>query len=361
MLLYIRIDERLKGQVDKLVESGKYDSFNSAALAALQNLVVAEEDSSSIASAIVKQESQAVAPAPTDTRKSTPPQTRTALPNFLILPKNLKFPQKLIAPFPADLFQHGQRVPIERWIFGQQNRVLPLKINARVFIRLILERGIEIELFEAAKEISKQAGEAYAFLNHLDEQNSHTKDESLTIGFPEPGSDKAASRYANHFAAYESTQGSLSGMLIQWKLAGVKRSKNITYLIPTKACVDFASLPNPILDAPSDGKVSQKFSLAEISWAIDHLARHVPVEASAFTAVLAGITSDKNSPDSLDKYLRETATDKKDISDEFISTQRSGAISRMADLNLLKRIRDGTKVSYGVTDSGKKWLQKNQK
>jgi len=329
-------------------------------LTALHNLVIAEEEVGGIAPMPAKPESGGT-PATRDVGKPAPLEAATSLPTLIALSKNLKLSQKLIAPFPADLFQPGQRVPIERWIFGQQNRVLPLKINSRIFTRLVSDRAAGIELFEAALELSKVAAEAYAYLNHIDEQNDHTKDESLTIGFPEPGSDKAASRYANHFAAYESTQGSLSGMLVQWKLAGVKRAKNITYLIPTKACIEFANLPNPILDEQTNGKGNQKFSREEVAWAIAHLSQHVPVEVSAFTSVLDGVAAGKNSPDSLDSHLRETATDKSDISDEFISTQRSGAISRMADLNLLKRVREGTKISYEITDSGKKWLHDKRK
>src|SRR5205085_640352 len=65
--------------------------------------------------------------------------------------------EKLLLPMPADLFQPGQRVPVERWIFGQQNRAFPAKVNSRLFIGQVLDAGGEVELFEAASAISTQA------------------------------------------------------------------------------------------------------------------------------------------------------------------------------------------------------------
>jgi len=40
----------------------------------------------------------------------------------------LTVPEKLITPFPADLFRPDQSVPVENGV-GQQNGVLPAKVN----------------------------------------------------------------------------------------------------------------------------------------------------------------------------------------------------------------------------------------
>ncbi len=148
-------------------------------------------------------------------------------------------------------------------------------------------------------------------------------------------------------------------MLIQWKLVGVKRVKNKTYLLPTKACLDFAALVNPLMDQAVTEKPNEKFNSEEISWAVEHIRQHVPVEASAFTTILNGLREGFTTPDALDGFVREHAKEKADVSPAFISTQRSGAVSRMADLSLARRQRDGTKVVYEITELGSKWL-KNQ-
>jgi hypothetical protein len=285
---------------------------------------------------------------------------RIELPKAVQWDGSVSVAEKLIVPFPADLFRPDQNVPVEKWIFGQQNRVLPAKINARLFLGLIAEHGSEVELFEAANKISTHAANVFEFLSGLDKRFGHGKDDLLSTGFPEPGSEKATSRYANHFAAYESTQGNLTGMLIQWKLVGVKRVKNKTYLLPTQACLDFAALANPLLDQPVTAKPSEKFSPDEVSWAVEHIRKHVPVEDSAFTTILNGLKEGFTSPDAIDGFVRQNAREKMDVSPAFISTQRSGAFSRMADLNLVRRQREGTKVAYEITELGNKWLKDNK-
>ncbi len=221
MLIYMRIKDILKKRADELVSRGLYPDFNTVATVALQNLLVAEEEAAQNPS---QKPSGSPAPqaAPERTNSVTPRAMKVELSNNIQWNSSINISEKLIVPFPADLFRPDQNVPVEKWIFGQQNRVLPAKINARLFIMLIAERGSEVELFEAANEISTRATHVFEFLNSLDKRFGHGKDDLLSTGFPEPGSEKAISRYANHFAAYESTQGNLTGMLIQWKLVGVK-------------------------------------------------------------------------------------------------------------------------------------------
>src|ERR1043166_3151174 len=279
MLIYVRISETLKGKVDQLVARGHYSDFNAAVNFALENLLVAEEEllatgganqivaqtvrtlKKSHRSAPLSQEKQRFVKK-ADTEVSS--KVDGTAPVVIKWAKPPSISDELIVPLPADLFRPGQLVPVERWIFGQQNRVLPAKINARVFLQLLSASGSEIELFEAAAAIADVAADVFRFLNDLDERFGHGKDDLLSTGFPEPGSDKAKSRYANHFAAYENTQGNLAGMLLQWKFTGIKRAKNKTYLLPTRACIEFASLSNPLLDRPVAEKLIQKFSPEEI-------------------------------------------------------------------------------------------------
>jgi hypothetical protein len=71
--------------------------------------------------------------------------------------------EDLVVPLPPDLFQPGQQVPVERWIFGQQNRVLPAKVNTRLFLMLLSETGAEIELFQASSGIAEGAADVFRF------------------------------------------------------------------------------------------------------------------------------------------------------------------------------------------------------
>src|ERR1700691_467399 len=148
MLVYIRIEDGLKRRAEELVSRGLYPDFNTVATVALENLLVAEEESAQGTSLnVTSAHAQAVSAA------SASP-VKIELPKAVQWDGSVSVAKKLIIPFPADLFRPDQKVPVEKWIFGQQNRVLPAKINARLFLGLIDERGSEAELFDAANAIS---------------------------------------------------------------------------------------------------------------------------------------------------------------------------------------------------------------
>jgi hypothetical protein len=352
MLLYIRINDALKSEVDKLVSKGDYTDFNSAAVTAIENLVTAERENSA-----------ARIPGSLPLQRSEERQgVMTSQTNFdLSWTSVSNVPDKLVLPLPPDLFGPGEIVPVERWIFGQQNRAFPAKVNARLLVNLIAIRREAVELAEVAHEISVSASKVGVFLSNHDEKRRHKKDDLLSTGFPEPRSDKSMSRYANHFVAYENTQGSLSGMMIEWKLAGVKRLKNKTYLLPTNACIELATFKNALLDHGVLTEPPTKFSGEELDYLLNHLRLNVPVESSAFTTVLDGIRSGADNPDSLDEYVRGHANEKREMTKAFTSTQRSGAVSRMADLDLLVRVRDGIRISYQLSERGTNWLETQTK
>ena len=56
-----------------------------------------------------------------------------------------------------------------------------------------------------------------------------------------------------------------------------------------------------------------------------------------------------------DNALRERVSSGFDASTSFVATQRTGAISRMTDLGLVDRRRDGVRVTYVMTKQGRKF------
>jgi hypothetical protein len=79
------------------------------------------------------------------------------------------------------------------------------------------------------------------------------------------------------------------------------------------------------------------------------------VERSAYLQVLSTIHSGHDNPEALRVAFceLEKETPKNKL---YFSTQRAGAISRMADLGLLIRNRYGTRVNYAITDDGVEFL-----
>ena len=96
----------------------------------------------------------------------------------------------------------------------------------------------------------------------------------------------------------------------------------------------------------------------EVHFLFDHIMEVVPHESFAFTTVVKSIESGANTPELLDQALGHylpTRTDSP-FSPAFLTTQRAGVISRLSDLGLVERVRDGIKVAYAVTDQGRKYF-----
>jgi len=119
----------------------------------------------------------------------------------------------------------------------------------------------------------------------------------------------------------------------------------------TEAGWKFASLYNPILDNKETGK-SAKFSSEEIDYLIQHISKNVPVEDYAYRTIIKSILDGNQTPSSIDDALKGTVKVEKEtkLTDSFLSSQRSGAISRMSDLDLMKRIRVGVTMKYEITE-----------
>jgi hypothetical protein len=118
----------------------------------------------------------------------------------------------------------------------------------------------------------------------------------------------------------------------------------------------FALLENPVLDRAL-GAEQDKFSSAELSFLISHILTYVPEERVAFKIVLGALSKGATTPKALDAFLYKNNGDRS-MTAAFLSLQRSGVIARLVDLQLVERAREGTRVNYVITESGKDTLAK---
>jgi hypothetical protein len=260
----------------------------------------------------------------------------------------------------TDVWIKGQHVPLERWIFGQYNKLLPAKVSCRALANLSYGQKSGIPLQEAAEQISKEAAVLGQVLARLDKQRGAVRSEAFSTAFPssaERNAEKSRSRYANQFVAAISKQGQVSGLLIDLKLVNYKERRPHRLLL-TEAGKHFALLRNPVLDNDEPGNTS-KFSLGEIQFLLNHISSAVPVEDFAYRSILAAIKEGADSPNEIDRALQKYVSPEKRraLSKSFLSSQRSGAISRMEDLGLVIRVREGVRVSYSVTEAGEHYMR----
>lgn len=288
---------------------------------------------------------------------------RTApVPTVPLLFQKEGFPEKPpagLADLPGDMWAPGQTVPLDRWVLGQQNRLLPAKVNARALIRLFLESTKALPIGQTAERIAAEAAALGDYLSALDETRNAARDDALATAFPTTAesADKGRTRYANQFVVYQNGRGELSGLMVDLKLVNVVVQRKERLIVPTQVAWEFAKLPNPVLDGRLDGS-AEKFTPAERSLLLRHIASSVPVEAFAYRAVLDAVRNGNNTPDKIDAALKTYVTEDRaeKLSQSFLASQRSGAVSRMSDLGLVERQREGVRVSYAVTKEGQAFL-----
>jgi hypothetical protein len=367
VIICIDVSQRTKDQLEKLLEAGAYRDYSEAVAVAIANQVLlhSSQGSGKVATPELLPQSHSVSEA----KNGTAPQAHESLsiPNlFSQLGSSANAPR--FAPYPENNSPRGEDISADRWIFGQHNKLLPVKATCRALARLMSAEGqINLALAKTASEIASEAVKLGDYFRHLDERLGAHRDDAMSFAFPfsdSPNGDKSRLRYANQFVASLTKQGTLAGLPIELKLVNRDQSRTPQILL-TEAGWLFATMRNPILD-DHNNQTSQhqlfstggvilgqrrKFSEEEIEFLLAHIRGQVPAEAFAYKVVLEAIAQGANTPDKLDDALEEylPKRDEKPFTRAFLTTQRAGVISRMADLGLIHRIREGIKVTYTAT------------
>jgi hypothetical protein len=391
-----------KDELDRLVELGSYRDYGEAIAAAIHNQVLMEQEVAEKGAIVIggpaqpatsprlatpevrppekvsaakvtappreapRKKAAATPRAASNGRATAPPKVAPAkpagpatVPEVFVRAGLPEEPPAGLADFPGDMWAPGQVVPLDRWVLGQHNRLLPAKVNARALIKMFVESPKGLTIGPTAESIAASAAALGDYLTAVDEARKASRDDALATAFPTTAedADKGRVRYANQFVAYQNSRGELSGLMVDLKLINVVTQKKERFIIPTRVAWELARLPNLLLDGPADGTV-EKFTADERSLLLRHIASSVPVEAFAYRAILEAIQAGSNNPDAIDaalkKYVSEDRAEK--LSQSFLASQRSGAVSRMSDLGLVERERDGVRVSYAATDEGRAFL-----
>jgi len=261
-----------------------------------------------------------------------------------------------------DQWVEGQDVPLDQWIFGQFNKLLPAKASCRALAQLTLREPEGVPLEAAASTISDEALRLGNLLRRHDKAHQVDRDSRLATAFPasDRDSSKSRDRYANQFVGTVTKAGQTSGLLAELKMVNCVYQEESRLLL-TEAGWQFAMLFSPVLDGSLE-EPRQRFSDDEIGFLLTHIVDRVPRENFAYRTILDAIHSrgGKLAPIELDAALETCipAETKSRLSKAFWATQRSGAVSRMVDLGLVSRVRDAVRVSYVCTDRGEKYAKR---
>jgi hypothetical protein len=366
MIVCFKCTAETKEQLDLLLQSGSYPDYAEAIASAVRTQLLIEQE-------VADMDAVLIGDAQTS-RAESHFKGRWRRANFEARP-TVSTPKQIPALFRLDGFPfeppdglaevapvvpvQGQDTALDGWILGQYNRLLPIKANARALVRLYRENPKALAIDSVGVAIAHQAAILGDFLRGLDAKAGAGRDDSLATAFPTRGKDSAKScrRYANQFVVHQNSKGELCGLMADMKLLSVTRQGGDQLAVPNPVAWEFASLTSPVLDGVGEGP-RDKLSQEERGLLLRHIISSVPVEAFAYRAILEAVGHGHNTPESIDLALGASLAPKRAemLSASFLASQRSGAVSRMADLGLMERVRKGVRVTYAATEAGQAFL-----
>ncbi|MGO9643895.1 MAG: hypothetical protein ACLPY5_04000 [Candidatus Bathyarchaeia archaeon] len=243
-------------------------------------------------------------------------------------------------------------IPRLDYLWGQYNRFLPVKVVTRVAANLVRKNSADSiqlsELYETCARIAREVGKD---LERKDDQFGRKRGTIIAAGFP-IGDDqsKSALRFNSQFVGYL-TKDEILGAAPVLKFLEIKRDTHNSASV-TEFGAKFASLVNPVLDSKD---YSRALSDEEVSFILDHIAVQLPTESKLIQLVLLSVKEGTATPDGLNKVVGKFDSDWKKGE---ASTIRSGVVSRISELGLLAREKDGVKVTYKLTNLGDDYLKK---
>ena len=386
MIVCINCKSETKAKMDSLLGKDQYRDYSELFAVAVDNLWTMEQEVAKRGALVINESPvpPVVPAASTTLGRAKPTKPSKAAPASMLEPKARKAASAPVACVPVhipDLFladgldslsAKATKIPaaeepdeaftLDRWLFGQYNKLLPVKANCRALLRIAANYPDGVPLEDAAPQIAEAAALLGDYLADHDRRHQIARDDSLATAFPRSGPDgeKGRARYANQFVGSVNSQGALSGLLWDYRLAVLAPGAG-SRLRPTESALQLARLTNPALDS-CQSDPAQKFSPEETAFFLEHIRAHVPVEAFAFRTLIEAIADGAITPDKLDEVLQVhvPAITNRSLSPSFLTSQRSGALSRMADLGLIARERKGVRVSYMVTSEGGAFVQEEE-
>ncbi len=343
MRYVVDVSPEVAEEMNKQVRSGRYRSLQDFILAALQNQVYIET------SEAIEGDSESSASSGLVT---------TLSPLATTLSAKTAAAQLLLRPEASDVKAVPLRdLPRPSYLWGQYNRLFPVKIVIRVAANLSRQNGSGYvplgELQEKSAEIAREMGRLILRKDRLLGRKRGTIiSAALPIGRDQ---DKAKIRFKNQFVGFLS-KSRVEGAAPTLKFLDIIRNdKNVVQAGVTDLGLRFATLSNPIIDRDD---YSTAFSPEEVDFLLDHIALEVPGEAKLVRLVLGGVKRGVATPEELNDLVRSYNSD---WNESEAIAMRSGVVSRVAELGLLERRKDGVKVTYLLNELGDKYLERLSK
>ncbi len=340
MKYIINIPRNLLEEIRKILNKKEYNNINELVITALENQISLEE------SEIIEEDlfTTVMRMPKTTHRKEDEIKIKKDVFEILTLKqtnniKTLPKPTETDLNFPNVEYK-------DSWLWGQINRIFPIKVALRVLLNMQNENKDFIDLNQfkiKAGEIAKLVGHELA---KIDEKQNRKRDKkvstALPIGLKE---DKALARFYNHFLAFRRADNILDGALARFKFVNIITDKENKQLIGlTNEGLQFAKINNSIFD--DDLYANSTLSDEEKSFYLNHVKQNVPEELNPLKNILGIISKGNSTVTEIDDKIREI---KQNWTDTTITTQRSGTLGRLFELGLVEKIKKGVNVDYELS------------
>ena len=233
------------------------------------------------------------------------------------------------------------------WLWGQVNRIFPIKVALRVLLKMQNDCSDYINLNEFLKEAPQVAKDFGKELAKIDDQKSRKRGERVSIALPiGEHEDKAISRYKNHFLAFiRHKDNALDGALARLKFINMKKISENDFLIGlTKEGLEFAKLNNPIIDDNLYSNVT--LSEEEKLFYLKHIKKNVPEELNPIKTIINLISTGYTEVKKIDNEIMKIKTN---WTEKTVITYRAGALGRLLELGLVEKIKKGVNVTYKLS------------
>lgn len=315
------------GKIRRLVADGKYEGISQFADAAIENQLHLESLSALDKGSTLDQ----ALGLGLDLELKVPPPSESAPPSFAT-----------ISPVEEP---DTSSVELD-YLWMMMNRFLPLKVTIRAIASSLSKRVSNhqwADLGEAKDECLKAAIEAGKTFQVMDKGRKSS--EKLAIGFPSGRDEKSQSRFSRFYVGEMGSDATVKGAPAILRFVNiVKESSGKTMIGITRAGLQFAQLTNPAIDSGDYLPLSEE----EVEFLWSHITRVLPRERRLMLRVLEAVSQGRNTPVQLTEPVKSLL----DVNLAEIISQRASLVSRLAEMGLLVRKKNGLYVTYNLTDRG---------
>lgn len=236
------------------------------------------------------------------------------------------------------------------------NRILPVKIVLRVLVNMLGASSSSTVSLATLKEKSTiSAAYVAKKLQRLDNLAKRQHGDKLATALPARNLDRTTKRFQEMFVGSVTAEGKPVGYPARLGFVVLSRDEKHRPIVSlTASGWEFAKMPNPVLDSEELGTDVHPFSEPEREYILNHLSFRLPDEYRLIAMITKKLSSSDLAPDDVDTLVR---TGFPKLSSSEVPAARSGIISRLVELGLVRRTRDGLNVRYSLSQRDSPLLQ----